>query len=483
MTTPLTREDIASGLRALGLGEGDAVLLHSSLSSLGRVEGGAGAVVDAFLDVLGPGGTLAVPVFGSLGAVTDAVRDRPGAVCSVHPLAAVAAVGAQAEALCADHWRAELAHGPDTPYTRLAELGGYVCLLGVDQDRNTTWHTVEEMLRLPYLQTTEPHTFDTPEGEATRSWDLFPGPHRDFIGLDRAWRDSGHMKVSRLGGAVARLMPSAELLALGQRLGAGDPAFALCDNPHCNDCVGQRARLRRARLEDESFSLAAAASLAGHYAEEIGDRCMRAGVAQVELDCVRGRPVSALAEGELARAVETVRASGCRVGALRLPAPPVKLEPLLTQARELGIDRLVMPLGGRSPEHARLAVVSGVAVSFCNAAMGSEEATTLLQEMADAGLEPRFTFGAAAFARAGEKPFLQSWCARLKHRVDQLDVEDALFDGTPQPLRRGQAEIAEMVSILRCASFGGPMVLGAGNRAVGTLEDAVSAFHELLDHI
>jgi aminoglycoside 3-N-acetyltransferase len=45
----MNKQDITSGLRKLGLTAGDKVLLHSSLSSLGEVEGGPDAVIDAFL--------------------------------------------------------------------------------------------------------------------------------------------------------------------------------------------------------------------------------------------------------------------------------------------------------------------------------------------------------------------------------------------------------------------------------------------------
>lgn len=45
--------EIVKALRSLGLGRGDIVLLHSSLISLGYVEGGADAVIKAFLDVIG----------------------------------------------------------------------------------------------------------------------------------------------------------------------------------------------------------------------------------------------------------------------------------------------------------------------------------------------------------------------------------------------------------------------------------------------
>ena len=52
-----------AGLRALGVGAGDLIQVHSSLSSLGYVEGGAAAVGDALLEAVAPGGTVMVPTF------------------------------------------------------------------------------------------------------------------------------------------------------------------------------------------------------------------------------------------------------------------------------------------------------------------------------------------------------------------------------------------------------------------------------------
>ena len=54
---------IAAGLRELGLGEGDCVGVHSSLRSFGHVEGGADAVIDALLEVVGPTGTVVMPAY------------------------------------------------------------------------------------------------------------------------------------------------------------------------------------------------------------------------------------------------------------------------------------------------------------------------------------------------------------------------------------------------------------------------------------
>ena len=89
----LSRGDIALVLERLGLSAGDSVFVHSSLSSMGHVSGGAEAVADALLDVLGPRGTLMVPTFtfsgttafdarnspSKTGAVTEAIRGRPPA--------------------------------------------------------------------------------------------------------------------------------------------------------------------------------------------------------------------------------------------------------------------------------------------------------------------------------------------------------------------------------------------------------------------
>ncbi|NOX44142.1 MAG: AAC(3) family N-acetyltransferase, partial [Caldiserica bacterium] len=57
----VTKDDIVRGLRELGLEVGAIVGVHSSLSSFGYVEGGADAVIDALLEVVGEEGTVVMP--------------------------------------------------------------------------------------------------------------------------------------------------------------------------------------------------------------------------------------------------------------------------------------------------------------------------------------------------------------------------------------------------------------------------------------
>ena len=122
-------------------------------------------------------------------------------------------------------------------------------------------------------------------------------------------------------------------------------------------------------------------------------------------------------------------------------------------------------------------------MSFGNVCHDSAGASDILLALQQQGFRVGFTFNGVNFARAGETPFLKSYKAKLRRFVDQLDVEDGLFDGTPQPLAQGNTEIKEMVSILSAASFAGFLVLAAGNRAVGTLQETTARLVHLLDTI
>ena len=142
-----TRETLRAGLRELGLVEGDTVWVHSSFKSLGSVEGGAGTVVAAFEDIVGPRGLIAMPSFNlvswedrtktwdvgatrsTAGWITEFFRKMPGTHRSDHYSHSVAARGEQAEQLVTFFGR-DSAHGGtagagDTPSARTRRCGGF----------------------------------------------------------------------------------------------------------------------------------------------------------------------------------------------------------------------------------------------------------------------------------------------------------------------------------------------------------------------
>ncbi|MBJ7287859.1 AAC(3) family N-acetyltransferase [Williamsia sp.] len=159
MIASLTRTDIVRALSLLGLSAGDIVLCHSSLSSIGRVVGGAAAVVGAIADVVDTTGTFVVPTFSGeidtpftpdtptrMGAIPSAVLAWPGRKRSSHPQASVAAVGAEAAAICA---RQPLAYalGADSPFDEIVRRNGKILLLGVGHNRSSMLHHSESFVR------------------------------------------------------------------------------------------------------------------------------------------------------------------------------------------------------------------------------------------------------------------------------------------------------------------------------------------------
>src|SRR5205085_1149953 len=141
----VSRQQIVTAIRALGVRDGEMLLAHSSMKSFGKpVQGGAEALALALLDAVGAGGSAFVPTFNyehgpfdlnvtpSLtGAATEAFRKMPGAVRSPHPTHSVAGIGPTAREVLKGH---DLVHpfGRGSPLWRLWERNAWVLLIGVD---------------------------------------------------------------------------------------------------------------------------------------------------------------------------------------------------------------------------------------------------------------------------------------------------------------------------------------------------------------
>lgn len=179
-----TRDQLVRDLSRLGLRSGDLVMVHSSMRAVGRIAGGPNEMIEALLERVGPGGTVmmyvdwedaaqsltrtdrdttlspalmdAWPVFDprkaraarDYGILAEFVRTWPGALRSGNPGASVAAVGARAEWICADH-PLDYGYGPGSPLAKLVEARGRVLLLGSPLENVTLLHHAEHVARLP----------------------------------------------------------------------------------------------------------------------------------------------------------------------------------------------------------------------------------------------------------------------------------------------------------------------------------------------
>jgi len=167
-----TQAQLRSDLSRLGIRPGDVVLMHSSWKSLGGLEGGAKGLFEAFLDLLGPEGTLILPALSydsvsaeqplfdimntpvcpDVGFLPEYFRTQvSGVVRSLHPTHSCCMAGQEASFLAEDHELDDTPVGPHSPFAKLPKLNGWILMLGCSPDRNTSMHGVEETAEPPYV--------------------------------------------------------------------------------------------------------------------------------------------------------------------------------------------------------------------------------------------------------------------------------------------------------------------------------------------
>lgn len=162
----LTRSDIHKFLEENGIGRDATVLVHTSMRSLGEVEGGCDGLIDAFTSYLSDGLFIvpthtwanvgrANPVFDvrttlpCIGALPSVAAFRADGVRSLHPTHSVAAFGARAEEFVRGEEKATSPATPGGVWSRLLEENAVILLIGVLLNRNTYIHAIDEMIDLP----------------------------------------------------------------------------------------------------------------------------------------------------------------------------------------------------------------------------------------------------------------------------------------------------------------------------------------------
>jgi len=167
----VSQAGLAADLARLGIARGDAVFVHSSLKSLGYVEGGAEAVVRALQDAVGPNGTVVIPTYympgGSIrgtcelpdyvfdvrkhgtnmGRLPEAFLASAGIHRSIHPTHSVSAWGRHAGYLTSGHHRAPSVFGEGSPWQRFVGIDNAKVLgLGISMGPVTFYHVLEDAM-------------------------------------------------------------------------------------------------------------------------------------------------------------------------------------------------------------------------------------------------------------------------------------------------------------------------------------------------
>ncbi|MEM7340846.1 MAG: AAC(3) family N-acetyltransferase [Actinomycetota bacterium] len=239
---PVTAADLSDDLDALGVATGGVLMVHTSLSRLGWVVGGAQAVVEALLHTVGPDGTIVMPSHSTqlsepadwgrppvpapwvpiirdaqpayhpqltptrmMGAVVECFRHVPGARRSGHPQLSVTAHGPKADLITAEHPLAD-GLGEDSPLGRLYDLDARILLLGVDHRNNTSLHLAEYRAPFPgkrWVSNSAPVVVD---GERQRlTYTELDADDADFARIGEAFASTGAEAQGRVGRGLGRL--------------------------------------------------------------------------------------------------------------------------------------------------------------------------------------------------------------------------------------------------------------------------------------
>ena len=259
----VTKHDIINALRELGLGAGETVVVHSSLSSFGEVDGGANTVVDALLDVLTENGTLLVPTFNfapgifdyentpsTVGAITEAVRARPEAIRSKHPTHSITGIGPLADAITEDHDKVN-AFARGSALFKALQVNAKILLLGVTHITNSTIHVAEEVAKVNYLDRQRYVDIKLPDGRVIHKLIRSPGCSQGFDAIDELLIEQNAINEVMIGNCRARLMKARAVVDAALEMLKDDPTSLLCSRPDCGTCAESRAMIAASESQEQ----------------------------------------------------------------------------------------------------------------------------------------------------------------------------------------------------------------------------------------
>lgn len=247
-----TKQQLMQHMADMGIDPKGTLLIHSSMKSIGEVEGGADTVLDAIIEYMKEGLlilpthtwaqiSLENPVFHAatepscVGLLTNMFMKRPGVVRSLHPTHSVAAIGREA----AEYVKGEELTTSPCPregcWGRLYDRKAQILMLGVGLGRYTFMHSVEEWLDIPNRLTEEPHILYTIAPDGTR----YTVPqHRHmyaisdfFVKMDDVYLESGAMKRTKFGDANCLLCDSVKTADIAVKYLSKYPALFSDSSP------------------------------------------------------------------------------------------------------------------------------------------------------------------------------------------------------------------------------------------------------------
>ena len=245
----VVKQDILDALANVGVKKGQTIMVHTSLSSLGFVCGGAQIIIEALLETVGNEGTIMMPAqswknldptagvhweepeewwpiirenwpayhkditpTNTMGAVAEMFRKWPGTLRSDHPARSVAANGKYAKYLTADHDLSNI-FGEGSPIGKLYELDAFVLLIGVGYDKNTSLHLADVRATYPGKHNSTEFSAVIENGERVwKRYDTLFVDGEDFAEIGKAFESMHPVSKVMLGNGQLPFIRQRELV-------------------------------------------------------------------------------------------------------------------------------------------------------------------------------------------------------------------------------------------------------------------------------
>src|SRR5574344_422060 len=246
---PVTYTTLLSDSIRIGIKPGMNLLVHSSLSSIGWVCGGVVSVIKALEEAITTDGTLMMPAHSSdlsdpshwenppvpeswweiirkempvfdnsltptreMGVIAESFRKQTGVKRSNHPSASFCAWGKNTDYILQDN-HYDYPQNEKSPLGRLYDLNGYVLLLGVNYDKNTSFHLAE-------YQSTYRGKKIVSDGfpiikDGKKEWYEYEDIlyySDDFIKIGKDFETTNKCKIGLIGNARSILFPQKDLV-------------------------------------------------------------------------------------------------------------------------------------------------------------------------------------------------------------------------------------------------------------------------------
>jgi aminoglycoside 3-N-acetyltransferase len=246
---PNTIDSLCVDLHSLGLSAGMTAIIHSSLSSIGWVCGGAVAVILSLEQIVGRKGTLVMPAHSGdlsdpgpwknppvpqqwwpsirenmpaydkdmtptrgMGAIVETFRKQRGVSRSLHPNNSFAAWGRHSRYITRSK-KLDFSMDMNSPLGCMYKLDGHVLLLGVGHDSNTSLHLAEYLAEYEGKRVVD--CYSPVQWKGKRKWQKYQDLEfnwDDFEEIGKAFEKGGGCRTGIVGKAVAKLMLQRELV-------------------------------------------------------------------------------------------------------------------------------------------------------------------------------------------------------------------------------------------------------------------------------